>query len=122
MILKKFHALRLLFLVLILSALACDLGDVTALLGSSKPEVTIVSPPSGSIFHEGEDVAVQSTANDSKGIVRVELIVDGAVVRSDPSPAAQPKFTIIQTWKATQGSHTISVRSTARGQRMWVIM
>lgn len=108
---KLARSLRLLFLVLSLGALACDLGDVTALVGSSKPSITIVSPPSGSIFHEGEDVAVQSTANDDKGIVRVELIVDGTPVRSDPSPAPQPKFTIIQTWKATQGAHTISVRA-----------
>lgn len=103
--------LRLVFLALSFGALACDLGDVTAMLGGSKPDVAIVSPPSGSIYHEGEEVAVQSTANDAKGIVRVELIVDGAVVRSDPSPAPQPKFTIIQTWKATQGAHTISVRA-----------
>jgi len=108
---KTFRAVRMFLLVLSLGALACDLGDATALLGGSKPEVVIVSPPSGSIYHEGEEVAVQSTSSDTKVIVRVELIVDGAVVRSDPSPAAQPKFTIIQTWKATQGSHTISVRA-----------
>ena len=78
-----------------------------------KPSVVIMSPPSGSQFFEGEDIAVQSTATDSAGVVRVELVVDGAVVRVDPSPTAQgqPNFALIQTWKATTGVHTILVRA-----------
>ena len=47
------------------------------------------------------------------GIVRVELSVDGAVVRSDAPPIAQGQtsFSVIQTWKATAGNHTLSVRA-----------
>lgn len=80
---------------------------------ASKPSVVILSPPSGSQFYEGEDVAVQSTATDAQGVVRVELVVDGNVVRVDPSPTAQgqPNFTLIQTWRATAGTHTIVVRA-----------
>ena len=71
---------------------------------AGKPSVVIMSPPSGSQYFEGEDIAVQSSATDSAGVVRVELVVDGAVVRVDPSPTAQgqPNFTLIQTWKATR--------------------
>jgi len=80
---------------------------------SSKPSVIIVSPPSNSQFHEGADVAVQSNSTDSTGVVRVELIVDGNTVRVDPSPTAQgqPAFSLIQTWKATPGTHTLIVRA-----------
>jgi hypothetical protein len=80
---------------------------------TSKPVVVIMSPPSGSQFFEGEDIAIQSSASDAQGVVRVELVVDGNVVRVDPSPTAQgqPNFTLIQTWKATSGTHTIIVRA-----------
>lgn len=86
---------------------------LTACTTLTKPIVVIMSPPSGSQFFEGEDVAVQSTASDPGGVVRVELVVDGNVVRVDPSPTAQgqPNFTLIQTWKATAGTHTLAVRA-----------
>lgn len=96
-----------LFLVLLLTALACDLNDV---LGS-KPSAIITSPPSGSTFHEGEDIAVQSVSTDAKGIARVDLLVDDDIVRTDTAPSPQSQFTIIQTWKATAGSHKILVRA-----------
>ncbi len=94
--------------IVILLALAVAACNVPG-----KPTVVILSPPSGSQYHEGEDVAVQSTATDAAGVVRVELVVDGNVVRVDPSPTAQgqPSFSLIQTWKATQGAHTILVRA-----------
>lgn len=95
--------LMLAWLVLIL--IACTVAG--------KPIVVIMSPPSGSQFFEGEDVAVQSSASDLNGVVRVELVVDGTVVRVDSAPSAQgqPNFTLIQTWKATPGVHTIVVRA-----------
>jgi hypothetical protein len=99
---------RLFLLVLIFAA-----GGLTAcsLLTGAKPAVVISSPPSGSTYHEGDDVAVQSTSADPTGISRVELTVDGAVVRNDTPPATQTNFSLIQTWKAVQGSHTITVRA-----------
>ena len=90
--------------LLLLTTTACS-----ALAG--KPTVVIASPPSGSQFRENEEVAVQSTSTDSTGIARVELLIDGTVVRTDPSPSPQVSFTLIQTWKATPGTHTISVRA-----------
>ncbi len=109
---RAFRSIRMLLLTLSLGALACDVGDVAALFGgASKPTVVITSPPSGSQYQEGQDVAIQSTSTDDKGIVRVELIVDGVVVRTDPLPNPQPQFALIQIWKATQGSHTLTVRA-----------
>lgn len=93
--------------VMVLGLLACDLGT----LSTGKPTVIISSPPSGSQYRDGEDVAVQSTSTDSTGIVRVELAVDGAIIRTDPSPSAQVSYPLIQTWKATPGTHTITVRA-----------
>ncbi len=78
---------------------------------AAKPSVTILSPPHGSQFREGETVAVQSTAADPTGIARVELLVDGAVARLDSAPTPQTTFTLIQTWQATAGTHTLMVRA-----------
>ncbi len=77
----------------------------------TRPTVVIQSPPSGSQFRDGEPVSVQSTSTDTVGISRVELLVDGNVVDTDIPPVVQPSFTVVQTWKATAGSHTISVRA-----------
>ncbi len=107
--------LALVLVVASLGVLACD---VTSLIGGiggagSKPTVVIQSPANGSQFREGEEIAVQSTARDSSGVVRVELAVDGAAVRTDtpPVPQGQVSFTLVQKWKATSGSHTLSVRA-----------
>lgn len=97
-------------LILVLLALSQITGcNVLA----SKPTVTITAPPSGSTFREGDDVAVQSVSTDSAGIVRVELLVDGTTVRTDPSPIVQgqPSLPLVQNWKATQGTHTLMVRA-----------
>jgi len=109
---RLFQALSLLALVAGLGALACDLS--TFGLGSTgKPQITIQSPVAGSQYKEGGDVAVQSMSNDAAGIVRVELSVDGTVVRTDapPIPKGQTVFNLVQTWKATPGVHTMSVRA-----------
>ncbi len=92
----------------------CILGlAITACSGTTKPTIVLVSPPHGSQFREGEDVAFQSTSTDSAGVTRVELVVDGAVVRTDSPPGAQAQqtFTLVQTWKATQGTHAVSLRA-----------
>jgi hypothetical protein len=104
MLRKFFSSWRLIFIAALL---------LTACATGGKPTVQIVSPPSGSVFRDGEDIAIQSLSTDAAGIVRVELVVDGTIVKVDPSPTAQgqPAFPLIQTWKATQGTHTIMVRA-----------
>ncbi len=109
---RPVRSFRLLLFVLSFGALACDLSDVSASFGcAAKPAVVITSPPSGSTYHEGEEVAVQSISTDAKGVLRVELVVDGAVIRTDSAPTPQEQYTLVQNWKATQGAHTIIVRS-----------
>ena len=103
----KLRLLRLFAFTLMLGVLV--LTACTTLSG--KPTVVIASPPSGSQYHDGDDVAIQSTSGDATGVVRVELNVDGSVVRNDTPPSPQTNFSIIQTWKATQGSHAIVVRA-----------
>ncbi len=96
--------------VLLLAA-GLVLSSCTTLNPPSKPSVVIDSPPSGSQFHDGDMVSVQSTSTDANGIAHVDLLVDGNVVHSDTPPVVQQSFTVIQTWKATAGSHTIAVRA-----------
>ncbi|MBI5650679.1 MAG: Ig-like domain-containing protein [Chloroflexi bacterium] len=93
----------------------CALATACSLLTPTIPTVVIASPASGSVFREGEQIAVQSTATDPSGITRVELLVDNVIVRSDPAPRSA-SFTLSQSWVATQGAHTLTVRAfTANG-------
>jgi hypothetical protein len=112
---RFFQSLLLLILFAGLGTLACDVSTLTSLAqgGASKPQVTIQLPLAGTSFHEGDDVTVQSTSTDKSGVVRVELLVDGAVVRTDAPPIAQGQasFSVLQTWKATAGNHTLGVRA-----------
>ncbi|MEW5719422.1 MAG: Ig-like domain-containing protein, partial [Chloroflexota bacterium] len=81
----------------------------------TKPQVIIGAPVSGTAFAAGAEVVVQSTATDASGIVRVALLVDGQVVRSDtiPTGKSQPQFQIAQAWKATTpGVRIVVVRAT----------
>jgi hypothetical protein len=103
-----------LFVVIIasLTILACDVGSLTGRLGS-KPTVTIQSPASGGTYRSGDEVTIQSTAQDTSGVVRVELSVDGTTVRTDapPVPQGQVSFTLVQPWQAVAGAHTLGVRA-----------
>jgi hypothetical protein len=109
---RFFRAVMLFCVVTSLGALACDLS--TFGLGTAgKPQVTILAPAAGAQFSEGAELQVQSLATDPSGIARVELAVDGATVATDvpPIPKGQTTFTLIQRWKATPGTHTVSVRA-----------
>lgn len=94
------------FVLMTVFVTAC--GGVTA---AAKSTTIITSPPSNSTFREGDTIAVTSTSTDQAGIAKVELLVDGAVVRTDPSPTAQVSFTVIQNWVATPGTHTLAVHA-----------
>ncbi len=94
----------------------CTLAACTAF----SPEIlttVIESPPSNSEYHEGDQVAVQSLSTGGNGIVRVELSVDGKPLRSDVPPEAQKEFSVIQTWQAVPGSHTLTVRAFDQNNR-----
>ena len=102
---------RWIFLFLRLGALAMLLALATAcdLLQKppEKPTVVISSPQNGAQFQAGQDILVQSISTNSN-VTRIELQVDGNLVRADPVAAGQ--FNLSQTWKAAPGTHTLSVR------------
>ncbi|MFQ6059552.1 MAG: Ig-like domain-containing protein [Anaerolineae bacterium] len=78
------------------------------------PTVVINSPASGSQVQVGQEVAIQSTATDEQGVVRVELWVDGSHYRTEasPSPEGQPVLSIAQRWTPSEaGSHTLEVKA-----------
>ncbi|MBI5030241.1 MAG: hypothetical protein HZB51_06925 [Chloroflexi bacterium] len=74
---------------------------------SEKPTVAITSPQTGGQLQAGQDVVIQSLSTNSN-ITRIELQVDGNIIRADP--VAPGQFNLSQTWKATPGTHTVSVR------------
>ena len=103
--------LGLMFVMLLLAGgmLACDIGGGGA---PSKPTIIITSPTSGTEFQAGEKVSILSSASDAKGVMRVELYVDGMLYRTDPSPTpgGTKELTMYQEWIAEDpGTHTISV-------------
>jgi uncharacterized protein YraI len=78
----------------------------------SPPAIVIDTPPSGAQVPMGEDVFIQSTATGEDGVVRIDLMVDGAVVRTDGTPdgTSQPQFSLLQLWQpAAMGEYTVTV-------------
>jgi hypothetical protein len=74
--------------------------------------VVILSPSSGIQVKAGETVAIQSSATDAKGVTRVELWVDGSLLRSDVNPQRQPAFSVTQEWTAAiLGRHSVTVKA-----------
>ena len=89
----------------ILALVALGFVAVTVIRVTSREEpITVIdSPASNSEYHAGEEVAIQSTSTDPTGVARVDLVVDGTVIRTDVPPQPQVTFTVIQTWIATEG-------------------
>jgi len=101
--------------LLVAGILACELPGLG---GGPRPTAVILSPASGTQVKAGETVAIQSSASDVKGVTRVELWVDGSLVRSDVNPQQHPAFSVIQEWTAAiLGSHSVTVKAyNAAGQ------
>ncbi len=77
------------------------------------PAIKIDAPPSNSQVAAGQEVLVQVSASDPRGVVKVELQVDGVLVTTANAPGPQASFTVVLPWKAAgPGSHIVSVRST----------
>lgn len=90
--------------LLVASVLACRTSR-------GAPSVTITSPPSGSVVIVGQEVQIVSTAAADAGIARVDLLINGQVIRSDMPPSGNPSpFSIAQSWTpAAEGEVTVSV-------------
>jgi len=98
---KNFKWLMFGMIVLILVLAACGPSAPT------KPTVSIVSI-NGQLV-ENQDLTVQVSASDSKGIVRIELSVDATVVSSADLQPVQ-SATVPLPWTATTGQHKVVAR------------
>jgi len=103
---NKYLFSMILIIILGLVATACN-----TVSGPVDPITVINSPQNNTQFREGDQITVQSTSTDQSGIVRVELTVDSNVVRTDALQKSQTTAIIAQTWTATAGTHTITVRA-----------
>jgi hypothetical protein len=82
-------------ILLLIPILACC--PPTPTLGG--PTVNIVFPGDGANVIAGEQVLIQSSASDARGIARVDLVVNSVVVRTDPPAEGTPTtFAIAQPW------------------------
>lgn len=77
-----------------------------------RPSIVINAPPSGSNANVGQEVIIHSAATDVIGVNRIDMLVNGAVARSDTTLGGSPQteFSAFQSWIPTQiGAHNISV-------------
>ena len=94
----------MLIVIAALVAVACG--------AQGKPIVVINAPVSGSQFNEGQAVVVQSTATDTRGIVKIVLSVDNIVIQEDKIDPPQSALQRSQTWNVNgAGQHSIIVRA-----------
>jgi hypothetical protein len=93
-------------LIVLLLVLAC-----APLSGAGGPSVEITSPASGTRVELGQEVEITSTSSADAGIARVELYVDGDLVREDEPPSGNPEtFRLVQQWLAErQGEVRVAV-------------
>ena len=91
---------------LVLAVLAC--GPAA---DGGAPSITITSPASGTAVMVGEEVQIVSTAAADAGVARVELSINGQVVRTDAPPSGTPAtFSVSQPWTpVAEGEVTVSV-------------
>jgi hypothetical protein len=92
---------------LMLAVLACGPEED----GGGIPSITITIPSDGVTVPIGEEVQIISTAIADAGVERVELSVNGEVLRRDQPPSGNPTaFSIAQPWTpTTEGDAVISV-------------
>jgi hypothetical protein len=90
--------------------LACDFGGGA---GAAKPRVTLESPPSAIELEAGQQVQIVCIVEDPKGVVSVELAVDGAhyATQDHPNPEGEPQWKFVETWaaKVDPGIHTLTI-------------
>ena len=101
----------ILMLILGLMSTSCTAVSASVINSAINPIIVMNSPFNNVQFGEGDQVIVQSTATDQAGIVRVELSVDNNVVRTDRLVNSQTMAIMSQTWIATLGIHTLTVRA-----------
>jgi hypothetical protein len=100
--------------VLMIGSTACSFLGRRSTPVIAPPTVSITSPIEGYTVREGEDLSIDSTSNDTQGVLKVELWVDGSLYRVDASwaPDGQTTFEASQPWHTSElGSHSIVVKA-----------
>ncbi len=105
---------RYLSLLLLLLLSACNLGTSrpTAIPTPDLPRVEFQQPLNGATILEGSELTIDLLATDeTAGIVRIELLVDGIAYR-DGAPENDvpvPTFRVLLNWLASGvGRHTLT--------------
>jgi hypothetical protein len=81
----------------LIPVLACNMSDPTAT--GDGPTVSIIYTLDGSTVVVGQQVLIQSSSTDERGISHVELIVNAVPTRADPPVDGVPTvFAIAQPW------------------------
>lgn len=91
-------------------------APTTVALGG-KPTLAVSTPLEGAQFGAGSIVSIKSTASDTRGVVKIELWVDGVLYRVDVTKETDglPSVSITQTWPANDlGSHVLLLKSINR--------
>jgi len=95
-------------LAIAMTILACGQTNATE---EAAVSVSIVTPADGSSANVGSEAQIISLSTAPDGISRLELAVNGQVVRTDiPTDGNPTTFTVVQTWiPGQEGTATISV-------------
>ena len=90
---------------------ACTTVQPTRVAGRPRPQIELISPPSGTRIILGEELGVESRASDERGLNRIELWVDNSIYRVD-EVKGQPSFHVVQRWRADRpGQHELMVQA-----------
>ncbi len=103
---RPLRGIALAAVLLLLAVLACGPQP-----SGGAPGITISQPVDGATATVGQIVEIISTATADAGVARVELAINGQVVRTDMPPSGNPTvFAIAQPWTpVAEGDVTVSV-------------
>jgi len=99
---KRLRPIAFALLALILASLACELPN------TAKPVAAITFPATGTTMVKFQEVTIISAISADAGVERVELYINGILVRSDSPPDGNPtSFIAEQPWIPTEEGATM---------------
>jgi len=103
---SSMRAIVLAVVFLVLASLAC--GPASP---AQAPTVSITQPASGATISVGQTAQIVSSVTAPAGVDRVELSINGQVIRTDTPPTEEPtSFAVSQPWvPVAMGQVTVSV-------------
>lgn len=99
---KRIRPIAFALLALILASLACELPT------TAKPVAAITFPATGTTLVKFQEVNITSAISADGGLERVELYINGILIRSDSPPEGNPtSFIAEQPWIPTEEGATM---------------